>query len=79
MTSVTGAWIWLWRSPLMAAAIARAMPVLPEVASMRVSPGLMSPFRSASWIMLMAGLRSQYDNQIVSALHPYGFHRAAMS
>ena len=46
-------------SPLMAAAMARAMPVLPEVGSMRVSPGLMRPFSSASLIMLMAGLYSQ--------------------
>lgn len=41
----------------MAAAIARAMPVLPDVASMRVSPGFMRPLSSASLIMLMAGLQ----------------------
>jgi len=39
----------------MAAAIASAMPVLPEVASIRVSPGLMSPRSSARRIMLIAG------------------------
>ena len=43
----------------MAAAMARAMPVLPEVGSMRVSPGLMRPFASASFIMLRAGLYIQ--------------------
>ena len=43
----------------MAAAMARAMPVLPEVGSMRVSPGLIRPFASASFIMLRAGLDSQ--------------------
>ncbi len=42
--------------PLMAAAMASAMPVLPLVASMSVSPGLSAPFRSASLIMLSAGL-----------------------
>ena len=45
--------------PLMAAAMAKAMPVLPEVASIRVSPGLMRPFSSACLIMLMAGLQRE--------------------
>lgn len=45
--------------PLIAAAIARAMPVLPEVASIRVSPGLMRPFSSACLIMLTAGLQRE--------------------
>ncbi len=40
----------------MAAAIANAMPVLPEVASMRVSPGFMSPRASARLIIDSAGL-----------------------
>src|SRR5574343_1899313 len=39
----------------MAAAMASAMPVLPEVASIRVSPGLMSPRASARWIIDRAG------------------------
>src|SRR5690606_3805530 len=43
------------RYPLMAAAMARAMPVLPEVASIRVSPGRISPRCSARRIMLRAG------------------------
>ena len=43
------------RYPLIAAAIASAMPVLPEVASISVSPGLMSPRFSASTIMAIAG------------------------
>jgi len=38
--------------------MARAMPVLPLVASIRVSPGLMAPRASASLIMLRAGLQS---------------------
>jgi len=44
--------------PLMAADMARAMPVLPLVASIRVSPGCMRPAFSASLIMLMAGLHT---------------------
>src|SRR5690606_34523277 len=43
------------RYPMMAAAIARAMPVLPEVASISVSPGRMSPRSSASRIIDSAG------------------------
>jgi hypothetical protein len=39
----------------MAAAMARAMPVLPEVASISVSPGLMSPRASARTIIDSAG------------------------
>src|SRR5574343_302127 len=39
----------------MAAAMANAMPVLPEVASISVSPGLMSPRASARWIIDSAG------------------------
>src|SRR5690606_1958582 len=39
----------------MAAAIARAIPVLPLVASIRVSPGLICPLASAREIMLRAG------------------------
>jgi hypothetical protein len=35
----------------MAAAIASAMPVLPDVASIRVSPGLISPRSSARRII----------------------------
>ena len=42
--------------PFIAAAIASPMPVFPDVASMMVSPGLMSPAFSASVIMLSAGL-----------------------
>jgi hypothetical protein len=41
----------------MAAAIARAIPVLPLVASISVSPGLIRPDFSASVIMLKAGLK----------------------
>ena len=37
--------------------MAKAMPVLPDVGSMMVSPGLMTPLASASLIMLMAGLQ----------------------
>lgn len=44
--------------PLMAAAIARAMPVLPLVASMSVAPGVSLPCCSASDIMLTAGLQA---------------------
>ena len=51
--------------PLMAAAMASAMPVLPEVASISVSPGFITPLRSASWIILNAGLHS--NRQLVSA------------
>jgi hypothetical protein len=40
---------------LIAAAIASAMPVLPDVGSMSVSPGRMSPRRSASTIIDIAG------------------------
>src|SRR5690606_35840540 len=40
----------------MAAAIARAMPVLPLVASISRSPGLISPRLSACLIMEIAGL-----------------------
>src|SRR5574343_466109 len=40
----------------MAAAMGSAMPVLPEVASISVSPGLMSPRASARWIIESAGL-----------------------
>ncbi|CAD5376352.1 hypothetical protein OF001_U140013 [Pseudomonas sp. OF001] len=40
---------------MIAAAIARAMPVLPEVASIRVSPGWMSPRSSARVIIDSAG------------------------
>ena len=39
----------------MAATIAKAMPVLPLVASIKLSPGLISPRISASTIMLNAG------------------------
>ncbi|MDT4871776.1 hypothetical protein FQZ97_1069250 [compost metagenome] len=39
----------------MAAAMASAMPVLPEVASMSVSPGLISPRSSARLIIETAG------------------------
>jgi hypothetical protein len=39
----------------MAAAIASAMPVLPEVASISVSPGLISPRSSARLIIDRAG------------------------
>src|SRR5471030_565624 len=39
----------------MAAAMARAMPVLPEVASIRVSPGLICPRNSARVIIDSAG------------------------
>lgn len=46
-----------WWRPLIAADIAKAMPVFPLVASMRVSPGLICPAFSASWIMLIAGLQ----------------------
>ena len=35
-------------SPLIAAAMASAIPVLPDVASISLSPGLMTPFLSAS-------------------------------
>jgi hypothetical protein len=42
-------------APFIAATIARAIPVLPDVASMSVSPGLMRPEASACWIMLSAG------------------------
>ncbi len=41
--------------PLIAAAIASAMPVLPLVASMMVSPGLILPRASAALSMLRAG------------------------
>ncbi len=44
-------------APLIAAAMAKAMPVLPDVGSMMVSPGFMTPLASASLIMLMAGLQ----------------------
>lgn len=47
--------------PLMAAAMARAMPVFPEVASMSVSPGRIRPWRSASVIMLRAGLHPSHQ------------------
>lgn len=43
--------------PFIAADIARAIPVLPLVASMRVSPGRIEPAFSASDIILIAGLR----------------------
>ena len=39
----------------MAAAMASAMPVLPDVASISVSPGLMSPRSCARWIIDTAG------------------------
>ena len=39
----------------MAAAMASAMPVLPLVASIRVSPALISPRSSARWIIDSAG------------------------
>ena len=45
--------------PLIAADMAKAIPVFPLVASMRVSPGCMSPAFSASEIMLMAGLQQK--------------------
>src|SRR5450830_492957 len=41
--------------PLIAAAMARAIPVLPEVASIRVSPGLICPRSSARVIIDSAG------------------------
>ena len=44
-------------APPIAAAMAKAMPVLPDVGSMIVSPGFMTPLVSASLIMLMAGLQ----------------------
>jgi hypothetical protein len=48
----------------MAAAMASAMPVLPEVASIRVSPGLIAPRASASLIMLNAGLCNHVRVQV---------------
>src|SRR5687767_4938519 len=42
--------------PLIAATIANAIPVLPLVASIKVSPGLISPQASALLIMLRSGL-----------------------
>ena len=56
--------------PLIAAAMARAMPVLPEVASIRVSPGLIIPFLSASTIMLIAGLPHKYPCEYCYVLIP---------
>src|SRR5690606_30057038 len=54
----------------MAAAMASAIPVLPLVASMRVSPGLISPRSSARLIMEIAG-RSLTDpaGLLPSSLH----------
>ena len=54
--------------PRMAAAWARAMPVLPLVASIRVSPCLMRPLRSASLIMLSAGLQQQGQQHFCQVL-----------
>jgi len=39
--------------PLMAATMASAIPVLPDVASMRVSPGLITPLASAAAILVV--------------------------
>ena len=50
-------------APLIAAAMAKAMPVLPDVGSMMVSPGFMTPLASASLIMLMAGLQRSDCNR----------------
>ncbi len=44
--------------------MASAMPVLPEVASIRVSPGLIAPRASASLIMLNAGLCNHVRVQV---------------
>src|SRR3990167_5006983 len=51
----------------MAPTKAKPMPVLPELASIRVSPGLMRPDFSASSIMVMA---------ILSLMEPPGFRKS---
>lgn len=54
--------------------MASAIPVLPEVASTKVSPGLMRPFCSASAIMLMAGLQERRNNPFETSDRTIGLH-----
>ena len=54
--------------PLTAQTIARAIPVLPEVASMTVCPGLIVPRRSASSMIPIAS-RSLTEERGLNASH----------